>query len=140
MDLKLTTRTRDDGTAVVSAVGDIDCYTSARLRQALRDVTGRYLIILDLSGCEFLDQYGLGVIVGALRQCRVHDGSLAAAWARANFMSDGKWSGDICGCPDSGRCANGFHHYGEDDCGCLPVLLEQFLAGEGCFATESTDG
>jgi len=84
MDLKLTTRTRDDGTAVVSAVGDIDCYTSARLRQALRDVTGRYLIILDLSGCEFLDQYGLGVIVGALKRCRQHDGSLAIAGASGN--------------------------------------------------------
>lgn len=67
-------------------------------------------------------------------------GVTQAEWARANFMSDGKWSGDICGCPDSGRCANGYHHFGPDDCGCLPVLLGQFLAGEGCFATASTDG
>lgn len=56
-----------------------------------------------------------------------------AEWARANFMRDGKWCGDICGCPDSGRCASGFHHMGEDDCGCLPTLLEQYLAGEGMF-------
>jgi hypothetical protein len=56
-----------------------------------------------------------------------------AAWARANYMSDGKWTGDACGCPDD-RCMNGFHHIGEDDCGCLPVLLEQYLAGEGTFA------
>ena len=47
-------------------------------------------------------------------------------------MDSGKWSGDVCGCPD-GRCANGFHHMGEDDCGCLPTLLEQYLAGEGMF-------
>lgn len=50
-----------------------------------------------------------------------------AAWARANFMRDGKWSGDQCGCPDSGRCANGFHHLGVDDCGCLPVLIERYF-------------
>ena len=57
-----------------------------------------------------------------------------AEWARRNWMADGKWSGDICGCPDSGRCANGYHHDGPDDCGCLPTLLAQLLAGEGFFA------
>lgn len=49
-----------------------------------------------------------------------------AAWARANYMRDSKWSGDQCGCPDD-RCANGFHHFGADDCGCLPVLIEQYF-------------
>ena len=48
-------------------------------------------------------------------------GITQAAWFRANGY-DGNWGGDICGCPDS-RCANGFHHEGEDDCGCLPTLL-----------------
>ncbi len=51
-------------------------------------------------------------------------------WARRNWMADGKWSGDICGCPDSGRCANGYHHDGPDDCGCLPALLADLLAGD----------
>ena len=27
-------------------------------------------------------------------------GVTQAEWARANFMRDGKWCGDICGCPD----------------------------------------
>jgi len=49
-----------------------------------------------------------------------------AAWARANWMRDGKWSGDQCGCPDT-RCANGFHHFGADDCQCLPVLIGQYF-------------
>lgn len=57
-----------------------------------------------------------------------------AAWARANFMAGGRWCGDPCGCPDSGRCMNGFHHFPDDECGCLRVLLEQYLAGEGTFA------
>lgn len=52
-----------------------------------------------------------------------------AEWARRNFSPafgqplDGRWLGDACGCPDD-RCI-GFHHDGPDDCGCLPVLLEQ---------------
>lgn len=46
-----------------------------------------------------------------------------ADWARRNFYSDGHWGGDACGCPDD-RCI-GYHHDGPDNCGCLPVLLEQ---------------
>lgn len=38
---------------------------------------------------------------------------------------EGKWTGDVCGCPDS-RCANGFHHQGVDDCTCLPVWIEEY--------------
>ncbi len=47
-------------------------------------------------------------------------------WARANMMGE-KWRGDICGCPDD-RCI-GFHHHGPDDCGCLPTLISEYLAG-----------
>ena len=46
-------------------------------------------------------------------------------WARRNY-SDGKWGGDACGCPDD-RCI-GYHHDDPEDCGCLPVLLEQMAA------------
>lgn len=53
-----------------------------------------------------------------------------AAWARANYCPTGKWVGDVCGCPDD-RCANGFHHYGVDDCGCLETMLGLFLKGTG---------
>ncbi|TDW91111.1 hypothetical protein [Kribbella sp. VKM Ac-2566] len=37
------------------------------------------------------------------------------------------WTGDLCGCTDD-RCANGFHHMGLTDCGCLPVLIEDYLS------------
>jgi hypothetical protein len=55
-----------------------------------------------------------------------------AAWARANYSTDGSFLGDACGCPDD-RCI-GYHHFDAEDCGCLPVLLEQYLNGEGSFA------
>jgi len=51
-------------------------------------------------------------------------GFTLAEWARMHSSTDGKWYGDQCGCPDN-RCANGFHHMGTDDCGCLPTLLDQ---------------
>jgi len=50
-------------------------------------------------------------------------------WARRNWSGDGTWHGDACGCPDD-RCI-GFHHDGPRDCGCLPTLLADLLAGEG---------
>ena len=50
-------------------------------------------------------------------------GFTVAEWIRIHGY-EGKWTGDICGCPDN-RCANGFHHMGVKDCGCLPTLLER---------------
>lgn len=54
-----------------------------------------------------------------------------AAWAKANYSTDGTWPGGACGCFDD-RCI-GYHHGEGDDCGCLPVLLNQYLRGEGSF-------
>jgi hypothetical protein len=63
----------------------------------------------------------------ALKEARISQ----VGWARANFMRDGEWNGDVCGCPDD-RCV-GFHHDGPDDCGCLPALIADYgrwLRGE----------
>jgi hypothetical protein len=56
-------------------------------------------------------------------------GITPSEWARRNWSANGTWSGDVCGCPDN-RCANGFHHLGADDCGCLPTLLGELLNGD----------
>ncbi len=61
------------------------------------------------------------------RQAIREAGLTQAEWARLNGSPDGTWSGDQCGCPDD-RCANGFHHIGVDDCGCLPALLGRAVA------------
>lgn len=61
-----------------------------------------------------------------------------ADWARtsAGQLPEGgawgdEWTGDACGCPDD-RCI-GYHHYEDEECGCLPVLIEQYAAGEGMY-------
>ncbi|GAA0602835.1 MULTISPECIES: STAS domain-containing protein [Sporichthya] len=77
MDLSLTTRDEGDRT-VVAVGGEIDVYTAPKLREQLVDLVnaGRYHLIVDMEGVEFLDSTGLGVLVGGLKRVRAHDGSL----------------------------------------------------------------
>lgn len=57
------------------------------------------------------------------RETIKESGLTIAGYKRWNGYESG-WGGDRCGCPDD-RCI-GFHHFTEDDCGCLPVLLDQY--------------
>ncbi len=77
MDLTLSTRS-EDGRTVVEVAGEIDVYTAPKLREQLAELvdSGRYDLIVDMTGVEFLDSTGLGVLVGGLKRVRTHDGSL----------------------------------------------------------------
>lgn len=55
-------------------------------------------------------------------------GLTIAGYSRYWFPNGkGKWGGDACGCPDD-RCKDGFHHQPHEDCGCLPVTLDEYAA------------
>ena len=62
----------------MQVVGEIDVYTAPRLRERLDQEieAGRHHLVVDLSGVSFMDSTGLGVLVGRLKQIRLHDGSL----------------------------------------------------------------
>ncbi len=77
MDLKLGHYSKD-GIEVVNVEGEIDIYTASRLRELLIDLAskGNYQLIVNLDKVGFLDSTGLGVLVGALKRVRAHDGSL----------------------------------------------------------------
>ena len=64
---------------VMSVSGEIDSYTAATLRAdlygALASSTGS--MIVDLSGVEFIDSTGLGVLIGLLRRSNERDRPLA---------------------------------------------------------------
>jgi len=77
VDLTLSTRS-ENGRTIVEVAGEIDVYTAPRLREQLAELvdSGRYDIVVDMSGVEFLDSTGLGVLVGGLKRVRTHDGSL----------------------------------------------------------------
>ncbi|HEY9087976.1 MAG TPA: STAS domain-containing protein [Anaerolineaceae bacterium] len=57
---------------LVKPVGRIDSGTSPRLQDALNAITeaGRFKVVIDLSGVEFMSSAGLRVLVNSQKNCR----------------------------------------------------------------------
>ena len=87
MDLKLGHCNRD-GIEVIDVAGTIDISTAPRLRELLIDLvsTDNCQLIVNMDQVEFLDSTGLGVLVGALKRVRAHDGSLDLVCTRERIL------------------------------------------------------
>ncbi|MEZ5168123.1 MAG: STAS domain-containing protein [Acidimicrobiales bacterium] len=77
--VQIVTHAHQAGTwSVVTVSGELDVVGGPDLRQevmaAVRD--GRRRLILDLTGVDFVDSFGLGVVIGALKRVRLLDGDL----------------------------------------------------------------
>lgn len=64
---EIDSHTRPDGTEVLGIRGELDLDSAPRLEAALIDAEGRNCsaIVLELSGLEFIDSTGIGVLVKA---------------------------------------------------------------------------
>jgi len=64
--------------AVLRMAGEMDVYTSPKLRKQIADLSenGTIHVIADLRGIDFLDSTGLGALVGGLKRLRLRQGSL----------------------------------------------------------------
>ena len=64
---------------VLSVAGDLDIVGAPELRQAVVRVVadGARRLVLDISALDFIDSFGIGVVVGALKRLRQRDGDLA---------------------------------------------------------------
>ena len=61
-----------EGLAIVEVRGDVDIFAASAFKEALfqcLDLAPRQLVV-DLSGCGFIDSTGLGVLVAALKRAR----------------------------------------------------------------------
>jgi anti-sigma B factor antagonist len=69
---------RLQGITVISVQGEMDLATAPPLQQLLDDaVAGDSKIIVDLSGCEFIDSTGIALIVLAFREVGEVEPSMA---------------------------------------------------------------
>ena len=87
-DFYVRTAVDGDSGAVVHVGGEVDTYTSPKLRTALNDLVrdGTTRLALDLSEVSFLDSSALAVLLGTAKSCRAHGGSLTIAAATSETL------------------------------------------------------
>ena len=78
----------DGDVAVVEVVGDVDMYTSPKLRDALSSFTRGKVrrIIVNLAGVEFMDSSGIATIVQAYKEIRPRGGEVCLASPAGNVL------------------------------------------------------
>lgn len=79
MDIKVSTKQIDSKAYVVEVHGEIDVYTSPKVKETINDLVdkGHYNLIINLEGVRYIDSTGLGVLIGALKKVREHNGSIS---------------------------------------------------------------
>jgi len=94
MELALDVR-KTAAFSVVDVKGEIDVYTAPKLREKLIELVseGSYNVVVNLEGVDFLDSTGLGVLVGALKRVKAHDGTLALVCTQEKILKIFKITG-----------------------------------------------
>jgi anti-sigma B factor antagonist len=87
MELEVSSRLEKDA-CVVLVTGEVDVYTSPSLKSALMAAAEEDCptVIADMSGVDFIDSSGLGVLVGALRRAREAGGDLRVVCDKENIV------------------------------------------------------
>jgi anti-anti-sigma factor len=69
------------GVPTIYLEGELDSYSAPRVRNVLDTWTEcrQPELIIEVSGLEYIDSAGLGVLVGALKQVNDNDGTMAIA-------------------------------------------------------------
>ena len=94
MELGIDVR-RLNSFAVVDVKGEVDVYTAPKLREQLIELVseGSYDIVVNLEGVDFLDSTGLGVLVGALKRVKAHEGGLGLVCTQDKILKIFKITG-----------------------------------------------
>jgi len=87
--MELVISTENAGASCTIALdGEVDVYTSPRLRQELTEVidSGCVNVVVDLQNLGFIDSSGLGVLVSALRKVKEHGGTLRLVCTKEGIL------------------------------------------------------
>ena len=79
----------DGTTHIVAVAGEVDLYSAPELKSRVLAAMerGKTQLVVDLSGATFIDSTTLGVLVGARKRLREHDGSLAVVCPDADKLT-----------------------------------------------------
>ena len=81
MDFSVDHTIIDEGTVLMALSGSLDVASAPELRDLVVGLIdeGRYRLVLNMSGVDFVDSIGLGVFVGLVHRLRPHDGRMVVA-------------------------------------------------------------
>lgn len=79
MDIKVHVRQSEGDAYVVELAGEIDVYTSPKVKDAITELIdqGHYHLVINLEKVRYIDSTGLGVLIGGLKRVREHGGSVS---------------------------------------------------------------
>ena len=80
MNMNVKTYTKEISNEImgINIEGEIDVYTSPKVKEALNDLInkGHYNLIVNLEGVSYIDSTGLGVLIGALKRVKENNGDI----------------------------------------------------------------
>jgi len=78
LDIKVNVRETGSDSYVVELGGEIDVYTSPKVKDAITELIdqGHYNLVISLEKVRYIDSTGLGVLIGGLKRVREHGGSV----------------------------------------------------------------
>jgi anti-sigma B factor antagonist len=88
--IEVTLRPPDGaGPTVLAVSGEVDVHTGPALRDRIADAldSGRPRLVVDLSGVDFLDSTGLGVLVAGLNRSQELGGTLSLVCPRPRILT-----------------------------------------------------
>lgn len=85
-DFEVSTTALPDGRTVLNVEGELDMATAPHLEETLSDVGFTQRIVLDLTGCTFLDSSAVRMLVGAARDSQAAGGSFALVTADPGIL------------------------------------------------------
>ena len=72
MNIKTNTKALGELAKLIEVQGELDVYTSPKLKEAIADVVdnAKTNLVIDLNNVRYIDSTGLGVLIGTLKKIR----------------------------------------------------------------------
>jgi anti-sigma B factor antagonist len=88
LDFSVSADRRENGIGVVTICGEVDVYTSPRVRSLMLEQfdAGSTSLIVDLAKVDYLDSSGLGILVAGLKRAREHGGEIYLAGCKPRVL------------------------------------------------------